>query len=176
MKRLIIKILLFVLPILVYGQQYETRLNDTGKLEMIIVSDKIDKTAEELYQNTIEWVAYTFVNTESVTQSQIENKMIRFSGISQHVINRLGFTFDLGYLIQIDIKDNKIRFQANNIDIIGTPYQRNSIEGIILKKNGELKNTKIASETNNETNDELVRIYKSLFSFCNEGHKVNNDW
>ena len=179
MKSLIINLSLVILPVIIFGQDHKTTLNNDGSFEMLIISDLPDKTAKQLYQGTIDWIAYTFRNSESVTQSQVENKMVRINGVSSGVINgSLGYKYGLGYSIQIDIKDNKIRFRGYDLQIIGVDAARtrSNIEPSLLKSNGDLRTGKASKKIKSDTDMELSRIYKSLIDSFSKNIESNNDW
>jgi len=174
-------LLLFILCEQFSSQGQETGLininldkNGTLTGEAIIVFK--DKSAEQIYSSSIEWVSYTFNNTESVIQSKIDNKMIRINGISKSVIGPfMSFYFDLSYKIQLDIKDGKLRFIASDLKQIAqsSPFTSTSLE-LMYKKDGELKSGKRYKETKDKIDYELTKLLSSL-ELAVKGQAKTND-
>ncbi|MBA4409945.1 MAG: DUF4468 domain-containing protein [Bacteroidota bacterium] len=162
------------------GQEAEgikTNLDKNGTLtgESIIVFK--DKSAAQIYNSSIDWVSYTFNNTESVIQAKIENKMIRINGISKSALGPImGFYFDLSYKIQLDIKDGKLRFIATDLKQVAqsSPFTSTSLE-IIYKKGGELKSGKKYQETKDKIDSQLTELLSSLELAVKGQTKTNNE-
>lgn len=155
-----------------------TSLNENGNVvaEQIIEIDSLSK--EKIYNSTLNWVASTFANTESVMQSKIENKMVRINGISKGALGPYyGFYYGLGYTIQIDIKDNKIRFNAYNLTQVASssPFTKTGVEAFYKK--GKLRKSKTVKNFNQQMNEEITIIALSLKTYIVNGETnvINND-
>jgi len=160
------------------GQDIVTKLNENGMYESELVTEIKGKTSNEIYESALEWIAYTFRNTESVIQSKIENKMVRLTGISNSVIDGpMNYKYGLGYVMQIDIKEGKIKFHIYDIDFIGADAAktRSSMEESILK-NGELRKGKMYIGFKTDTDKELNRIYMDFINFLNKEKEKEDDW
>lgn len=160
------------------GQEIIIVLNDSYKFEAEQIAEIQDKTSSEIYSSILEWISYNFQNTQAVIQSQIENKMVRISGHSNGVIEgAMNFRYGLGYTIQVDIKDNKIRIRATNLQTIGADelQTRHNIEESLLKK-GKIREGKYSDFVIVGTNTELTRIFESLISAIENQQSGNENW
>ena len=169
---------IFIISNNVTGQDLVTVLNENGTFEIEVISEIPNKTNSEIYEITLEWIAYNFQNTESVIQSQIDNKMIRLQGISNNVIDGpMNFIYGLGYVIQIDVKEGKIKFRVYDIDFIGADATRtrSSMEESILK-NGEIRKGKMYIGFKNDTDKELNRIFINFIESLTKENDTNDDW
>jgi hypothetical protein len=179
MKRLIIIVILYTIPIYLNGQ---TRLplpivdNKIIFTEVVIV-DSIQK--DQLYSRTKLWFADNFKSTKDVIQlDDKENGIVlgkgnilkRESGI-QPVIKTWKFS------VKVQIKDNKYKVDIYDIDYtyempgnnIGAKPSEINLDTYffdqrIYKKDGGLKDVvlKFANETNDNFNFILSSIKKSL--------------
>jgi len=176
MKTFVILFLLCFNSITILGQQtVVTEIDDNGKLAGQSVIEFEDKSAEDIYNKAEEWIAFTFMNTESVTQSKVENKMLRLKGISKSALGPfMGFEFDLSYQIQLDIKEGKLRFTANELNQVSQapPYTKTSLE--LLFKKGKLKQKKGFIKMKSQIDETLTQIQESLISQITG--KGKDDW
>lgn len=180
MKNKILLILILV-QIHTFGQTNDkiiSELNENGQLVGQSVITFNEKSEADIYNKSNEWIAYTFRNTESVIQSKIENKMIRIVGISKSIIGPyMGFYFDLSYLIQLDIKENKMRFTASDLTQVAqsSPYTKLSLS--FLYKNGELKTGKKFIKVKEQVDNEITLLQNNLTNYImgNEAQK-KDDW
>jgi len=177
MKVSIILFLLMLNSITVFGQEaIVTELDENGKLTGQSITKLDSISAEEIYKKAEEWVAYTFTNTESVTQAKIENKMIRLKGISKSVIGPyMGFYFDLSYQIQIDIKEENVRFTITNLKQVSqsSPFTKTSLE--LFYKKGKLKKRKAIIKTKEQVDKQINLIQQSLISQIRGEEKADKD-
>lgn len=164
-----------------FGQtdSLDIQINESGTLEGKTIVNFTNKPAPDLYALSKEWISYTFKSSEKVTQSEIENKMIRFNGISTSVIGpSMSFYFDLEYDIQLDFKDNKLRFRAYNLNQISqmSPYKKFSFT-MLFKKSGKLKSGKVYLKQKSQIDTELTRLLTSLKNYI-EGRPEEglDDW
>lgn len=161
------------------SQKIETKLNSQGRLEIELVTEFPNKSSEIIYGKIEEWVAYNFKNTESVIQSQIENKMIRINGISSSVIRGpMGVRYGLYYEIQIDIKKERTRFRVYNIQLIGESNSgtKSNVELSIYKNNGEPRKGKTYKNIKIDTDNEIDKLYNNFILFLENENAKNDDW
>lgn len=151
-----------------------THLNKNGNLIGQAIIEIKGKTAQNIYNSSLDWVSNTFIRTKSVMQSKIENKMIRLKGIS-HLGN---FVDPLSYQIQIDIKDGKLRFTATNLEFLTYSYliPRISAEQMLFKPNGEQKTSKNKRELKKLTDDLFSKLLNSLVTNAEGGNKNSDNW
>lgn len=160
-----------------YGQEVKIGIDENGNLlgETIVLIQ--NKTASQIYNSSFEWVSYTFKNTESVVQSKIENKMIRISGLSKSIFGPyMGSYLDLKYLIQIDIKDGKLKFKATDLEQVAqsAPFTKTPL-AVLYKKNGELRSGNRYLEIKGKIDSELTRLIISLTKSIKGKSKTSDD-
>lgn len=175
-----ISLILFIIILnitTVFGQQtIVTVLDENGKLTGQSITKLDSISAEQIYKKAEEWVAYTFTNTESVTQAKIENKMIRLKGISKSAIGPfMGYYFDLSYQIQIDIKEENIRFTITNLKQVAqsSPFTKTSLE--LFYKKGKLKKRKAIIKTKGQVDKQINLIEQSLISHITGNEEADKD-
>ncbi len=179
MKKIILLIILF--PVIVVNAQNSTtiitKLSGNGQLMGEAIISISNKNKSEIYQNTIEWISYNYRNTESVIQSKIDNKMIRFNGMSSSVIGPyMSYWFDLFYVIQIDIKNDKIRFSVSDLKQVSqrSPYTKTPLE--FMYKKGVIKKGKKYLKVKEQVDIQLTVLLISLKNFIEGGAEINDDW
>jgi len=177
MKTSIILFLLIFNSIYILGQQtIVTELNDNGMLMGQSVTTLEGQSAEEIYKKAEDWIAYTFTNTESVTQAKLEYKMIRLIGMSESVMGPvMRYYFDLSYQIQIDIKEEKLRFTITELKQISqsSPYTKIGLE--YLYKKGKLKKKKAVVKWKQQVDTQINLIQQSLISHITGKEKIKKD-
>ncbi|PKP13231.1 MAG: hypothetical protein CVU08_06495 [Bacteroidetes bacterium HGW-Bacteroidetes-3] len=161
------------------SQEIISELNESNKLEAVKITEIQDKTEQEIYKAVLDWTSYTFRNTESVIQAQVENEMIRLNGISSGVLDGpMGFNYGLGYTIQIEIKPNKLRFRVYDLNMIGVDAARTKtpMELTLLKRNGKKRSSTNFEKYKIDSDNEINRIYKSLYESITNDKKEKSDW
>lgn len=147
---------------------------------------------EDIYRNALGWVKETFLNSDEVIQSTIENNKIRFYGVSKNAycIKSLGIEIcdDIAYLIDLEFKDGKYRFTPISLKYYNKPtkgvpellwgwrdfYLNDS--SYYFKKKGDLniagKNAiPFISQSLNTLNESLKKYIEGDTS-----NKLNSDW
>ena len=179
MKKITIIIIVFF-GIITNAQNSEiiiTKLSGNGSLTGEVITSINNKTNSEIYNNTIEWISYKYRNTESVIQSKIDDKMIRFSGISSSVIGPyMSYWFDLSYVIQVDIKEGRIRFSVYDLKQVSqrSPYTKTPLE--VMFKKGQIKKGKKYLKVKDQVDLHLSVLLISLKQFIEGGAEINDDW
>lgn len=175
MKNFILSVLLLT-SIIAYSQdqtQIITKLVDGDLVGEKILSFE-GKTAAEIYSASEKWVASTFRNTLAVSQSSIENEMIRIQGRSSNIFSfGMGAFSDLSYTIQIDIKEGRIRFKAYDLIVGSSTYP---VASYIYKKNGDMRTSGQATKFNKITNDNLTLLLSSLKAIIDGKVVKDDDW
>jgi hypothetical protein len=152
---------------------------ENGKYKYVEIKALPDLTSDVIYSRVVDWVAFTFTNTESVIQAQVENKMIRLKGVSRSGINGLmGNKFDVGYTIQVDVKDNKLKITASKIQAIAqvAPYTRTSLEIQLRKLNGKERTSKIAKSTYTDVSQLFTDIADDLAYYIINPKNESDNW
>jgi len=112
-------VLIIVLSVTTYsfGQDNEFKFSKEGFTDYIVTPVE-NKTQNELYAKTLQWVSLTFKEPRDVVKATIENEYIRIEGYSKELIcysymgKRCG---DTKYEIEISFKDGKYKFDVLSI-------------------------------------------------------------
>jgi len=165
-------LLLFVLNNSFAQQKFE--LSNEGYnqpvAEFSISQDSIFKLAEN-------WVKRTFVDSEEVIQSTVENEMIRFQTHIPKGYRLSIVTYNLKIRFRIDVKDGKYRLTIEELQ--DQPTDEISWRTMDLpayfNKNDELR--KMYTKMFDQINEHLNRINQSLFEAVSGKKKaVADDW
>jgi hypothetical protein len=101
-----------------FGQDNEIRktdkfeFNETGLNDFVVVSIE-NKTKEEIFSKTMNWVKETYKNPDLVLKMQIPNEILRIDAVASNLasVNNGKTKFNLPYSIEISFKDNKYKFE-----------------------------------------------------------------
>jgi hypothetical protein len=109
MKKLFL--LLFLVSMSGFSQE-KISITPTGVAPVVI--EMPSQTAAELYKKTKEWINIYYKNPKEVLKGDIENDLIRIDGfaVGGYKTKSLGLStsYDYSYTIEIQFKDNKIRY------------------------------------------------------------------
>ena len=123
MKKVIYSILTLVILISwISCATLETPLTEVPKVQRII---EVDKTKDELYKLSNEWMAKTFKSSKAVIQYQDKEEGI-IVGKGVTVVD-LVFPVDTWFTMTIEIKDKKLRVTLEDIYFY-TSYQSTELE------------------------------------------------
>ncbi len=98
---------------LCFSQDSLFKVTGEGITDYIVTTCET-KTQSEIYKKTIEWISFTFKNSNEVIQSQIENDMIRIEGFTES----FNGTSNAKYIIEISFKEGKYKFDPIKFTII----------------------------------------------------------
>ncbi|MDN3643742.1 DUF4468 domain-containing protein [Lutimonas halocynthiae] len=172
---------LAILALMIYnmisGQDLKIEFNQLNMFEGETINNVPNQEKDVIYGKTLEWVAYNFRNTESVIQSSVENKMLRFQGVSNSIITSKFYTYGLSYLIQIDIKDEKVKYHVYDINSIAANGVKYDIELSLLYYGDSKKKKHLdkVQKMKNEINIELNNIYDNYIDFL-LNDTTNDNW
>jgi hypothetical protein len=148
MKKIVIG-LLMLMSFLLNAQETEfTFTSDKGMTDFIVTTIE-NKTDDEIYSNTIEWIKINYKTSDEVILSTIDNKFIRFQGSHYGLVKYLRgtlYTFNSRYTIEISIKDGKYKFDLINIEKFTNQYGWQEADCFMIRnkycydRKGELKN------------------------------------
>ena len=152
MNRIILILLVFA-SFNLKAQETEFKFTKEGFTDYVVNSIE-GKTAQELYNKTLDWINVTYKNPNSVIKAKIENEYIRIEGVSSKLlcVKTLGLLTcnDAKYQIEISFKDGKYKFDLIKLEeyIPQTKYTYNSGWSDIsltnttayYKENGDIKN------------------------------------
>jgi hypothetical protein len=110
----IILISLMTLSISGFSQDTLFKVTSEAITDFLVISCE-NKTQNEIYKKTIEWISINFKNPKQVIQSQIENDMIRIEGFTESLH---GGPSSAIYLIEISFKEGKYKFDPLEFTII----------------------------------------------------------
>lgn len=148
--------LLFLLLITLnsYSQQSEEFKFTKDGLTDFIVNKVENKSKNDLFKKTIEWINTTYKNPSEVIKGQIKNEYIRFEGSSNSLIciNILGGKNckSSKYQVEVSFKDGRYKFEIIEISAYweSSQYSSGGWQNIELKnpkryyrKNGKIRST-----------------------------------
>ena len=111
MKKIFLPILLFTATVAFSQDLPKLELNRDGVQPIVVNIDSF--TVQTLYKKSLNWVQENNKNPKEVLKTDIENETIRIAGLKNNACyyKSLGIkmSYDLEYLFQIDLKDNKVR-------------------------------------------------------------------
>src|SRR5699024_7474191 len=143
----IILISLFLTTSLSFGQK-KFNYDQSGLNLKYVVVDIPQKTQQELFTKSINWIKETYKNPDKVIKTTIENKKIRFEGVDMDIISTsaLGLTtyYPTTYVIEIAFKDGKYKFEPISIEyrIPSSAYNPTIIENVDLTTGKKYYNRK----------------------------------
>lgn len=119
-----ILLLSFITSSLVFSQETEFKLTKDGFTDFV-VTQKNEKTANEIYTKTLEWINKNYNNPEKVILAKVENDYIRIEGASNniYILNTLGKEnpTDVKYQLEIYFKDGKYKFDVTDLKYLAPP-------------------------------------------------------
>lgn len=128
MKKFSIAFLLFS-SFYIYSQSTEFTLTKDGFTDYIVI-DAPGKSANTLYDKTLEWINKTYNNPREVIKADIKNDYVRFEGIKSNLYcySPIGLPvcYDVKYQIEVSFKDNKYKFDIAQLDEYVKPSQYSS--------------------------------------------------
>lgn len=149
-----------------------------GSLTFQKIYDLPGKSASEIYQLGKRWVAITFKNSDAVTQSVLENEMIRGEGYAGSAITLSEFPAvygNLKYQFQVDVKDGRMRFRVYSMEVSTTSAGSYPVSMYTHNQKGEPR-----------TNSQGKNVMKSVTEHCDMlvlsldkillGDKKDDDW
>lgn len=148
--------------------------NKDGSAYIQKVIEVPGKSASELFALGKRWVALTFVNTEAVTQSVLENEMIRGMGVG--AVRTYFSVSKLQYEFKLDFKDGKVRFTMYSMYVMSS-NGRISVESYIYKKDGSMRASSYARSTASSLENEATLLIHSLKEeLTNSKNNKKDDW
>jgi hypothetical protein len=169
----IILLLSLILSISGFSQDTSFKVSKDGITDYIVTSCET-KTQIEIYKKTIEWISLNFNNSKEVTQSQIENEMIRIEGFTES----FNGTSNATYLIEISFKEGKYKFDPvkftiingiNKFDFFSTFTSYFKSDGSVKER---LKDTVTGVE--NLINSLNIKLKDHILGIKSE--TIKNDW
>jgi uncharacterized protein involved in exopolysaccharide biosynthesis len=122
------------------------------------IIDAPDKSAQVLYEAVNRWVVERYVNPENVITAKIDNELVKGRGAVVKGVNISGgVRSNLQYIFTIDVKDEKIRYTMNNMQV-GT-Y---AIETYLYKSDGSMRTNAQANAINESVTDIARALIISL--------------
>jgi hypothetical protein len=171
------------------AQETEFKFTKEGFTDYVVGSVE-DKTAQELYKKTVDWVSVTYKNPKEVIKAQIENDYIRIEGAASNMlcVKSLGITMcsDVRYQIEISFKEGKYKFDLIKLEQYIAPSKYTVTSGwsevglantsVYYKDNGDVKNIFKLYPTAIET--EFNNLNKSLQVFLKSDNipSKKSDW
>ena len=141
----------------------------------------IQKSANEIYNKSLNWVKESYKNPSEVIKTTIENEMIRFEGIkadgvSSKVLGSKMF-YSVKYTISLYFKDNKYKFEINSVDYaISTPGANTDLKNITYcyKNSGEIRG--LYSYVPTDIESLLNDLNSSLYLYIEKESTQKKEW
>ena len=176
-----ITILGFLVTIIGYAQVTEIKYLDKILPESVVNALIIQKSANEIYNKSLNWVKESYKNPSEVIKTTIENEMIRFEGIkadgvSSKVLGSKMF-YSVKYTISLYFKDNKYKFEINSVDYaISTPGANTDLKNITYcyKNSGEIRG--LYSYVPTDIESLLNDLNSSLYLYIEKESTQKKEW
>lgn len=170
----------------IFAQENQFTFSESGFTDYVVTNCP-NKSKEEIYQKTIDWISVTYNDPKEVIKAQIQNDYIRFQALKKNVL--LG-TFmgletmqDYKYHIEVSVKDGKYKFDVIDIEVYtpSTQYTAGYWSSLnLVNTKGNYKNGKIKPSVK-FLPTELPKIFnelnESLFTYINNNEvSKKNEW
>ena len=119
MKKIITLTLVLITSVVTFAQTGKFVTTKDGITDYVVV-DVPNSDVKKIYGKTINWVSETYRNPKEVLVAKIENEKVIFNGSTQ----LSGGTNYLNYRVVVSIKDNKYKFEVDEIFIVGVAIGR----------------------------------------------------
>lgn len=174
MNKFVKSIILFLaFSLFAFGQTeqaYKFEYSETG-INDFIVTKVEGKSTKEIYTKTINWINETYKNPDIVIKMKIENEKVRINGIASDLLFVRKMSFNLDYVIEISVKDNKYKFEL--ISLTATEQQTDYKKILNFKTDSKL--IKNFGDSPNKIENYFNGLNENLKNYIlNE--KKNNDW
>lgn len=120
----VILILIITFKVVVLSQESKSlesnkfQFNESG-INDYVIKNIDNKTKEEIYLKSINWIKESYKNPELVLKIQIPNEKLRIDAIAKNLANvgnkNNRVFLDIAYSIEISFKDNKYKFEILSI-------------------------------------------------------------
>ena len=171
MKKISLCLLFVCFSIFTYSQDKVFKVTPEGYSKYLVLSvDSLN--ASEIYKKTLEWVSLNYKNPEEVVISKIDSKFIRIKGYRRF----FNGTSDCQYIIELEIKDGKIKFTPTEVEIINgvNRFQFFSNFESYFKSDGTVKPR--LEETVKQIENTINVIAKKLEDFLNNSDSKGSEW
>lgn len=152
-------------------------LKDINEQKSFAVLEIQNKSQEELYNLSLKYIHQQFKNPEHVIKSDIKNESLRYISYKPNGIrvNNSGVKIlvDIKYAVQLEFKDNKVKFEIVDQDFGMLTYTGNVWRSYPIwnEKNGKLR----LEDEKNELESHFNLIVQDYINFI-EGKSKYNDW
>ncbi len=139
-----------------------------------VVVDIPNSDVKKIYDKTINWVSETYKNPTEVLVAKIENDKVIFNGSAQ----LSGGPNYLNYRVVVSIKDNKYKFEVNEIFIVGGAIGRYNYKQNLsqyFKSDGTPRSNRLGT-TIIEIETLLNSLNTSLETYINSTGNSKNNW
>lgn len=142
-----------------------------------VVIDAEGKTSKQLYDNSIKYVNKNYNNPGHVIKSKIEGEYLRFITHVDNflIINNSGakISINVDYTIELNFKDNKVKFEIIEISMYGSGYKVLFTGGVfdgypIYNKKLDLKRPETKTDIENYFNTKIKSIINFLLEVNTE--------
>jgi len=120
--------------------------NDSTKTYVVLTID--NKSAKDLYSETLKYISKNYQNPDEVIKGKIENEYLKFvtydSKFTELKVGYNKIPWNASYTIELNFKDGKVKYEIIELEIKNESnytlaFQGSGMSFYIYKKNGELK-------------------------------------
>lgn len=153
-------------------------LKDNNEEKSFVVLDLQNQTQADLYNKSVKYVHQSFKNPEKVIKSDLPNESLRYVSYKPNgmKVSNGGakIPVEIKYAVQLDFKDNKVRFEIVDQDFGGFNYSGNIWKGYPIwnEKNGKLR----LEDEKNELESYFNVVISDYYNYLNGGSTKNEDW
>lgn len=166
---------LFLINTSLFGQAKKFNINSED-IESLIQSVG-EMTKDSIYTKSKEWINQTFINSDAVIGSSIENQMIRFTGVQPNYYRASRYTFDLEFQIRIEFKENRYRLTVESLRNGNNGVFADINRGVCYKSDGEPRSSKQCRDLLIGIENTLNNLNLSIYNYLiGETEYSEEDW
>ncbi|WP_448607628.1 DUF4468 domain-containing protein [Paenimyroides ceti] len=176
-KQLFLLLLSFITIQNILAQELPYAKLTKNGIEPIVV-EVGNKTKEEIFKSINEYLQVNYKNPNYVQKGNIENEYIRWEGYKENAwgYKTLGITtyYDMTYVIEIDIKDNKYKYSYRIVDFYSSG--KKALFGISALFNSEGEVRKVYKNSVPEIEENINSLNAGIYEYIIKGNQRNNNW
>ena len=175
MKKISI-IFLMTISLASFGQKFAVTptglKNSEDNEKAFVVIEVAEKTAKQLYDNSLKYVNQTYENPSEVIKGNTEAEYLSFDTYAPSFLyiknGGVKIFFNAKFKTEIHFKDNKVKYEIISLEIIndanGMPlkFTGGGLDWMIYNKKGVLKREKAKEELETYFNNQLLNLTKYL--------------
>lgn len=144
----------------------------SGSMNESIVIEVKNTPKKVIYSKILDYIKKNYMDYNEVLMAKVDNEMIRFQGISANVLNlgNLHENDGLYYVIQVDVKDDKIKVTPLILKMVTEDHKKYSLNIPLPEKTTDYGITYDYKDVPNELN----RVSSKIITYINNTEE--NNW